>query len=891
MLRISQQSSADAAKSYYASAGADYYLEGQELLGRWGGEGARLLGLEGRVSGRAFNRLCENRNPDTGQPLTIRTKDERTVGYDFTFSVSKSVSLLYALGDDPEILAAFRESVHETMCEIEKEMKVRVRTKGQNSERVTGNAVWAEFIHTTSRPVDGLPDPQLHAHCFVFNSTFDKTEDRWKAGQFRDLKRDAPYFQAAFRARLANNLQDLGYAIERKSDDFEISGIPASAIKKFSRRTAKIEELARERGIEDPKEKDRLGGMTREKKDKSLTWAELTSEWRDRLTSQEQHALDAVKTNRVMSWAREDRTAAAMDFAIAHVFERDAVVPEKRLLAEALKHGLGDVTVEDIRKDYDRRKLPVEEKKGVRLVTTPAILAEEDRMVAFARKGRGTFRPLGVPERSVKRDWLNAGQLGAVEHILGSRDRVMLIQGLAGTGKTTLMQEAVEGIVEGGRGVVVLAPSAGASRDVLRKEGFAEADTVATFLRSPQMQQKAAGNVIWVDEAGLMGNKDMSALFEVAKRLESRVVLMGDTSQHSSPAYGTPLKLLEKYAGVPSVAVTEITRQPKAEYKKIVRLLAEGKTDEGLDHLDRLGWLREAPDQERYLHLAAAYVDASSQRKADGSFKTALVVCPTHAERERVTEAIREELTAKKKLGEEKEYQVWVPRHLTEAERGQAENYATGDMLQFHQNAKGYKSGQRVMVSGDPLPLDQAARFQVYRPITIRIAVNDRLRITTSGKSLDGHRLDNGATYTVKEFRDGNVVLDNGWVVAKDFGHLDHGYAVTSHASQGKTVDRVIIGQSQLSYPASDRSQLYVSVSRGREQAILFTGSKRDLRDAVARDRERLTATEVFRPRRPWGRERLKCHLSFMRRMASFDRPRENFGHDRDQIKEKIHER
>ena len=188
----------------------------------------------------------------------------------------KSVSLLYAMTEDEAVLDAFRESVHETMRDMEAEMKARVRKKGRNEERTTGNLAYGEFVHFTSRPVDGVPDPQLHAHCFVFNATYDAEEGEWKAGQFRDLKRDAPYFQAAFRARLANRLQELGYAIERKRDDFELAGIPASAIRRFSRRSNKIEEEARKRGIDDPKEKHDLGEKTRERKDKSLTWTELT---------------------------------------------------------------------------------------------------------------------------------------------------------------------------------------------------------------------------------------------------------------------------------------------------------------------------------------------------------------------------------------------------------------------------------------------------------------------------------------------------------------------------------------------------------------------------------------------------------------------------------------
>src|SRR6516164_6165422 len=277
MIRIRQQDSAKAAKEYYSTA--DYYSEGQEIIGSWGGKGASRLGLSGTVDKFSFDRLCDNLDPRTGRPLTVRTRTERTVGYDFTFAVPKSVSVLYAMSGDRDILEAFRSAVDETMQDIEKEMKTRVRRGGKDENRDTGNMVWAEFIHTTSRPVDGLPDPQLHAHVFAFNTTWDQEEHRWKAGQFADIKRDGPYFTAAFRARLANRLQDLGFGVERKRDDFEIAGVPGDVLKRFSRRTALIEKVAEEKGITDPRRKDLLGAETREKKESALSWESLRKLW------------------------------------------------------------------------------------------------------------------------------------------------------------------------------------------------------------------------------------------------------------------------------------------------------------------------------------------------------------------------------------------------------------------------------------------------------------------------------------------------------------------------------------------------------------------------------------------------------------------------------------
>src|SRR6266545_3444265 len=140
MIRITQQDSAKDAKRYYATA--DYYSEGQELVGCWGGKAASQLGLAGTVDKASFEHLCDNLNPRTGKPLTVRTRSERTVGYDFTFSVPKSVSLLYAMSGDQDLLDAFRASVDETMREMEAEMKTRVRKGSKDEDRTTGNMAW-----------------------------------------------------------------------------------------------------------------------------------------------------------------------------------------------------------------------------------------------------------------------------------------------------------------------------------------------------------------------------------------------------------------------------------------------------------------------------------------------------------------------------------------------------------------------------------------------------------------------------------------------------------------------------------------------------------------------------------------------------------------------------
>jgi conjugative relaxase-like TrwC/TraI family protein len=846
MIRITQQDSASAAKSYYSKA--DYYSEGQELIGAWGGKGAARLGLEGTVDKLSFERLCDNLHPKTGEQLTVRTRSERTVGYDFTFSVPKSVSLLYARTGDQQILDAFRGAVDETMREMETEMKTRVRKKGQDTDRTTDNMVWAEFIHTTSRPVDGIPDPQLHAHLFVFNTTWDEQEERWKAGQFRELKRDAPYFQAAFRVRLANRLQDLGFGVERKRDDFEIAGIPADLLKRFSRRTALIEKLAKEKGISDPDRKAELGAETRERKDHELSLPELRETWDSRLTLEERHGLDGVYCRGTTCAKPKDGEERAVDHAIEHSFVRDAVVPERKLLTEALKRGIGSVTVEGVTRELRERPLIRSEVDGHKLATTKEMLGLESRVIDFARLGRGRCRPLGDPERPCSRDWFNDGQKAAVRHVLGSRDRVMIIRGVAGTGKTTLEQEIGEALAEAERPVVALAQSVKASREVLREEaGFGEADTVARFLVDQKMQEAARNGVILVDEASQLGTRDMLRVFDVAERVGARVLLVGDRRQHRAVLAGEPLKLLEEKAGLPVAEVTEILRQ-QGDYKKASKAFSEGRTEVGFEQLDKLGWIKQVADSDRNSQLAAAYLSAVAEKKKNGQYKSALVVSPTHAEAGRITDAIRSGLKERKRLGKERIVNTWVSTHLTDAQKTDGTEYESGDLLQFHQNAPGHKKGSRLILDeGTKPPTELAKRFEVYRPVQLALAAGDRIRITAGGKTKDGkHRLSNGSLLTVSGFTTaGDIVVDHGWVIAKDFGHLTHGYVVTSHASQGVTVDKVFVGVSSESFPATYQRTAYVAITRGKEQAQIFTDDRKDLLKAICRPDEPLSATDL----------------------------------------------
>ncbi len=747
MLRIVQSANSAQAKHYYTSA--DYYSEGQELEGRWRGKAAAELGLQGTIMKHDWNALCDNRNPASNAPLTLRTKSDRTVGYDFTFGAPKSLSLLYTMTRDERLLEAFQSAVDDTMHDVESEMATRVRKGGKDENRITGNMVWGEYIHLTSRPIDGLPDPHLHSHCFVFNATWDKDEQSFKAGQFRELKRDAPYFEALFHSRLANNLQHLGLPIERTAKGWELAGIDSATLRDFSRRTQEIEAIAREKGIVDAHEKDGLGAKTRSHKIRDLSMPELQSLWHERMSPVGQAAIAALqqRIGGESEPADHDSANKSMEHAVSHVFERQSVVPERTVLTAALKHAVGKATHEQVL--HHAKSVPFVRglRNGRAMVTTREVLLEERYIIDFARRGRGTSKPIASKNRIAVADWLSAEQQSALNHILTSTDRVMVVRGAAGVGKTTLMKEAAKAIHASDKRIVAVAPTAGASRGVQRGAGFTDADTIATFLKNEELQQKAKGQLIWIDEAGLVGTKTMKQVIELAERLDARLLLTGDRKQHGSVERGSVLKLLETEAGIVPAELKDIRRQD-GQYKQAVKLFSEGRMGEGFHKLEDLGWVKELPHDKRNNQMAADYVEFIQ------SNRSALVISPTHAEGNHITHEIRNRLIDKRLLGKSRQFNRLTNSGLTDAQRSDAVNYQEGDVLVFHQNAKGFTRGQKVAVDvPSNVPVQQAARFQTFHQDEISLAEGDRIRITNNGHTADGkHRLNNGTLYTIKKF-------------------------------------------------------------------------------------------------------------------------------------------
>lgn len=604
MLTIYTSTSVAEATGYYIDAKTQeaYYSEGQEFTGFWVGQAAARLGLSGRVDKESFVRLCENRHPATGEPLTARTRKKRRIGTDFTVGVPKSVSLGYAYTGDERIILATRQAGADMIADIEQAVGARIRKNGeQYKTRLTKNWAGGEFVHLTARPEGGIPDPHLHIHYFMFNATHDGEEDVWKAAELREIMDHADDYGKMFLARLAENLKKLGLEITPTEKSFELAGFPRELIERYSRRTKKIEDTALRLGITDPAQKAKLAAMTRENKSKTLLMPELRELWwvglseedkkpfkrvemllqrsrttelsreitltpetkvertADLLGQQRQVAGDGKRERKslnrqtkpgpaaveVVQPTEHDRRAVA--FAMEHLYERQSMVTERQLIGEAFRGwSLGRATLAGVRQVIAETPLLRADRNGREYVTTAEVMAEEQRLVNQCQAGKGRLEEIN-PYWRIEDTALNAKQQAAVKHILTSKDWVVGISGKAGTGKTTLLHEVRRGVEAGCYKLIPLAPSAEAARDTLRKEGFQNAETVAKLLTSERFQKEARGAVWLVDEAGLLSTRQTDKLFALAKELDARLVLVGDVGQHHAVERGQAFDLLERF--------------------------------------------------------------------------------------------------------------------------------------------------------------------------------------------------------------------------------------------------------------------------------------------------------------------------------------------------------
>jgi conjugative relaxase-like TrwC/TraI family protein len=887
MLSISQPLSAGQARTYhareFASSEQSYWSRDQQGHSEWQGRLAGEWGLAGAVGAEHFARLSEGQHPHTEAQLvrhqTAKTYDgkfgrevtsvEHRAGWDATFSAPKSVSLTALVGGDDRVRVAHRESVRSALSELERYTQARIGNI--RAPETTGKFAAATFEHDTARPVEGYAAPQLHTHAVIFNVT-ERENGQTRALQPQELFASQSYATNVYRSELAVRLKDLGYTIERgEFGQPEIKGYTKEYMEANSLRREQVKDHLRASGLDGPAAAQIAAHRTRDSK--QLQSPEEVLRQHRELAAQHGHQADKVVAEaRQQDQKHAQRHAHSPDkaaqvsvtYARDHLFERSAVESERSIMTAALSRSMGEANFAQVRQEFNRRAQTGEfhaadhgPKHAGQQYTTAAMLRMERETIGQMQEGnrRGYGDPMLVEgrvriETEDRHPELNAGQRQAVDEVFLSRAQIVGLDGVAGAGKTTTLAVVREGAEQDGYKVEGFAPTSRAAQKL--GEAGIETKTLQTHLAQGQRADTGEHRLYVMDESSLASTKQMH---EFVSRLHpnDRVLLVGDTRQHESVEAGRIFAQLQD-AGMKTVKLEEIVRQRDPELKQTVEQLARGQVGEAIAGLERQGRIHEVPGHEdRIAAIAKEYAKSP---------ENTLVVSPDNRSRAEINQAIHAELQAKGVVGrEEHRAQVLVPRQdLTGADRIWAARYNPGDVLRYSRSSQetGIGKGEYARVTRVDAPNNRLTverkdgteqsydprrqqGVSVYREQERAFSVGDRVQLTAPAPDL---KLANRELGTVEGIgQDGRMSLkmDGGREVELDSvknPHLDHGYAVTSHSSQGQTADRVLI-HADTELGAKDllnNRMAYVAVSRGAYDAQIFTNDREKLGAALGHD-------------------------------------------------------
>jgi AAA domain len=626
---------------------------------------------------------------------------------------------------------------------------------------------------------------------------------------------------------------------------------------KYSRRSAQrdaaIEEFTHKRGrAPTDNEVAVLIRETRADKLQEISTEQVRSRQLERLTPDQRNMLGSLREEALQQSPPprfEHRAAeASLGHAQEHVFERLSVAKEHELLTEALRHGRGQVELSALQGILSRERTSGNLVGAGDEIATQASLLRERDMVAVVNRGLDLYDRLGSGKQFEPAPQLRDEQRRAVEMVLDSTDLAVNLRGAAGTGKTATLREIDRGLRETGTQVVAVAPTRSAV-DELQKVGFRDAMTVSRLLEDQETQRNLGGKVLMVDEAGMVSGKQMQGLLHLAEDHGARIIFSGDTRQIRSVEASDALRILETESGLKSISLTGVQRQTNPHYREAIKIM-RSSPEEGFGKLEELGAIREVHVFDR----SQAVAELHREFRIKG--QDTLVVASTHEEIAHINGAIRQDRQEHGELGAGRHFDTNVSLQWTAAQKQDISNYQEGLVLQFNRNtnlANRHESLEVVRVgpeslvarkeSGEEVAIspEKVRAFSVYERRPIEVASGDSLMLTANRRD-PNFRATNGELVKVKSVDEAAIRLEDGRAIPANYREFTHGYAITAHRSQGKTVDNVII-----SADAMKKELFYVAASRGRSEITVVTSDRELLRESIGVSTARQSAIELVR--------------------------------------------
>lgn len=764
----------------------NYYTEGGEPLGSWFGGGAEALGLSGTVNPKDLRRLFEGRSPDGSAELVqnVGAKD-RQCGWDLTFSAGKSVSVAWAVGDLQQkktIEEAHGAAVRRALEYLQSEAVWTRRGKGSRYREQVHKLIFALFQHGTSR----ANDPQLHTHCLLLNLA---VREDGTTGSILTMEvfRQKMVAGLLYRQELGRQLAErLGVNLVREKTWLQIEGVPAALCEAFSKRRAEVLAHLDWMGKTDAASAAAAAKATRSAKEMTpretlfAAWAEFASA-NFGFTHESIRALQRPLTL--------PSIASILDGVLARLIEQNSFFSDRQFLRRTLEvsqaTGLSASHVLTAVGEKLRTLVPLGIHEGRPLYTTREIMDMEEKLFHIATRGRFR-REHQVAESKIPKTAksLSPSQLEALRHVVCTPGDVSVIQGLAGTGKSSLLRVAAESWRRAGFRVLGAAYS-GKAADSLAESADITSHTVDRLLFQWAKNESAIkplgkDSILVVDEAGMLDTQKLLSLVKITQRQGAKLVLVGDEKQLPPIAAGAPFAELGRVLG--RAELSDIQRQKNVLLRLVVEQLAGGNVRKALSWLnhDRLLRLHESPDAARDSLVQDWYKSGNPKRSI-------------------MLAATQEEVL-----------------DLNKRAQGIRAKGLGAVLPMFWMNGVSFRIGDRVLFGR-----------------------NDRLLGVRNGTL--------GELQAFNPFsRIATVALDGGktaYVPIDKYRKLNLGYCLTTHKAQGTTVDRTFVLWSdfmqsrELTYVQASRSRYSTQFYLTREQAGHdFDRALRQMERSVAKD-------------------------------------------------------
>lgn len=869
MLSLTRVSSGQASTYYQVD---DYYLQ---ETGEWQGNLTDELNLKGEIKEADFQKIIEGIDPNGKFEIQAGGHDHsHTAGVDLTFSAPKSVSVAGLVLDDERVLEAHNAAVSKTLDYIEQNYtNVRIHEKEQVYNQQTGNMLAAKFQHVSSRELD----PQLHTHCLVINVT-KKEDGEFKAMDFGEMYDKKMFLGQVYRSELAANLKELGYAIETdKNGLFEIKGVPHELMKEFSTRSEQIKERLAELRVEYPtlsesKLKELATLDSRENK-KEIGIAELKENWNNRVAEMginKDNVITTLKEHGQID-ANINKIDEIMSHAVAIATEHEAVVKKEDILRVATKLSTGEHRIADIEEAFKNNKELI--KYSGDAYTTKETMTKEQGIINIVRDGQNQLDSILEPKKIHQEVYkyelehgfkLTDGQKQAVEHVMTSRDRVIAIQGDAGTGKTTML-DVVRTIAEKKKLEIVGMSFTGKAASEIQEASQIKSSTIASFMNS---NESLSSKLVVIDEASMLSIRDTDSLL---KRCDdsTKIVLIGDTKQLQAIGQGKIFSSLQEKEVISTVRMAEVQRQTNTEYKDIVDNLAAKEIDNAINKLEANNKIHEMPDKEKRLEaIQTEYLKDP---------KNTIIVTAANEDREELNKMIRGELVATGKVNDNgKSWNTKEIKSMAPDEKYYAQSYNIGDIIVANNKAVMSKSGESARVMGVDqskqtitvfssndktydIDLKQHGKdIQVYTKQSKIFAEGDKILFLKNDKGID---VKNGNTGYIQNIREDGMMLvkmDNGKEInlnlQTQYNYVSHGYALTDFKSQGQTAKNVIYHAD--TQKGINFNQAYVGITRGKENVQIYTDSKDGMRADINQDQNKTSTLNYGMEKQELNRQR-----------------------------------